>query len=684
MSDYPFLSTSLEVPWPELTIDHIVPDLREAMRRAETLLGELIARPAEALTYETSFGAYAEIVRVVGEPWGFVTHLESVLNTPDFRVAFKEVQPEVTRFFSSLPLNDALWTQLRAFGESPAVNTLDSVRQRHVQEVMADFCEAGADLSGDKKARLLEIDEELAKLTSQYSDHHLDSLNAFEMIVENEADLAGLPESARAAARDSAREKKLGSDAEPVWRFTLHAPSFVPFLRYAENRELRRRMVDGFYAMTTEPERANEPLVWKILGLRDEKARILGKPNFADVVLERRMATSGNAALEFEEGLFARIEGRFSAECAELQAFKNQTTGEDSLLEPWDLAFWQEKMRQAQCAFDEEALRPYFQVDRVVKGLFEITEELFGVRVVERTGDTKPPVWHPEVQVFDLRDVATDRAMGTFYTDWHPRETKRSGAWMTPLRTGDGTRPSLGAMAGNMTKPLGGKPALLLHDEVETIFHEFGHLLHHLLTEVSVPSLGGTDVAWDFVELPSQILENWCWERESLDRFARHHETGEPIPEELFQRLLATRTFRSASAMMRQLSFGRTDLLLHLQAAELIGRKVDLEDWWREENRGYFTPTGTAPRSNLRIFGHLFSDPVGYAAGYYSYMWADVLASDAFSRFEADGVMNPETGRAFRATVLSQGNSAPPQDLFRAFMGRDPDPEALLRSRGLA
>lgn len=684
MCAHPFLDSSFDIAWPDLTPDRIVPDMREAIRRAEILLAELIARPAESLDYENSFGAYAELSRVVSDAWGLVTHLESVLNTPAFRTAFKEAQPEVTRFFSSLPLNADLWRQLKAFAESPAVGALDAVRRRHVAEVVADFRDAGADLPAAEKIRLLAIDEELAKLTNQYSDNHLDSLNAFEMLIDNLDDLAGLPDSAVAAARESAKEKGLGSDEAPVWRFTLQAPSFMPFMRYCENRALRQRMADGFYSMATEDPRDNEPLLWQIVGLRDEQARILGKENFAEVVLARRMAGSGSTALNFEENLFTRVKPRFDQECAELAAFKAENGGGSDPMESWDLAFWSEKMRMAQCDFDEEALRPFFSVDRVIAGLFELTEELFGVRVVERTGADKPPVWSDDVHVYDLFDSQSGRAMGTFYTDWFPRDTKRSGAWMTPLRTGDGTKPSLGAMAGNMTKSLGGKPALLLHGEVQTVFHEFGHLLHHLLTEVEVPSLGGTEVAWDFVELPSQILENWCWERISLDRFARHHETGEPIPEKLFQNLLKTRTFRSASAMIRQLSFGRTDLLLHLEAARLVADQVDLDAWWLETNREYFTPTASAPRSNLRTFGHLFSDPVGYAAAYYSYMWADVLASDAFSRFKADGVMNPQTGRAFRQAILSKGNSAPPQDLFRAFMGRDPDAEALLRSRGLA
>ena len=682
--NHPFLSEAPNVPWPELTPERIFPDLSEALRRAEAQLAELLARSPEGLDYANSFGAYDELVRTVSEPWGLVSHLESVQNTPALREAYKKTQPLVTRFFSGLPLNPALWAQLKSYGESAAGAALDPVRRRHVEEVMADFRESGADLEEAKKARVLEIDETLARLTTEFGDNYLDTLNAFEMLVTDPADLAGLPPSAIAAARESAKEKGQGSEDSPVWRFTLQAPSFGPFVRYADRGERRRRMVEGYYALASEAPKDNEPILWEIIQLRHEKAGILGKANFADVVLERRMAKNGAAALAFEEDLHARIHERFQTECAALEAFRAEAEGTPpARMDSWDLAYWAEKMRQAQCAFDDEALRPYFSVERVIKGLFALTEELFGVRVVERTGSDKPPVWHPEVQVFDVFDSATERCCGTFFTDWHPRETKRSGAWMIPMRTGDGAaRPHLGGMCGNMTKPIGDQPALLLHDEVETVFHEFGHLLHHLLSDVEVPALGGTDVAWDFVELPSQIMENWCWERASLDRFACHHETGEPIPAELFEGLLRTRTFRAATMMMRQLLFGRTDLILHLATREFP--VPDLDAWWRELNADYLVPTANENRSNLRVFSHLFSEPVGYAAGYYSYMWADVLASDAFSRFAREGILNAGTGRAFREAILSKGNSAPPEALFRAFMGRDPDPEALLASRGLS
>lgn len=683
MTIHPFLSTALEVPWTELTPDRIVADMAAAISAAEADLASLIEQPLASASYASTFAAYETLVDRVSNAWGLVSHLESVDNTEAFRAAFKIAQPTVTRFFSGLPLNAELWSVLKAFGESAAVEALPAVQKRFVEEVMADFRESGADLPVAKKERLMAIAEELARITTEYGDNHLDTLNAFELMIDDKARLAGLPESARAAALQSAKEKGLGTAEAPVWRFTLHAPSFMPVMRYAEDRGLRQEMLQAYHALATEAPHDNEPLLWDILRLRQEKAEILGKANFADHVLSRRMAKNGRAALVFEEDLHSRIVTRFQQECDELKEFKARS-GDKTPMEAWDLAYWAEKMRQMQCSFDEESLRPYFQVNRVIEGLFALTEALFGVRVVERTGAEKPPVWHPDVQAFDIFDSQTGRHCGLFYTDWFPRETKRSGAWMTPLRSESGDKPSLGSMAGNMTRPLGDKPALLLHGEVETVFHEFGHLLHHLLSEVEVASLGGTDVAWDFVELPSQIMENWCWERESLDRFARHHETGEPIPEELLANLLKTKTFRSASFMMRQLSFGRTDLILHLQAAQLLAGKPSLDDWWRELNAGYLTPLSSPAQSNLRTFGHLFSDAVGYAAGYYSYMWADVLASDAFSRFEAEGVMNPETGRAFRECILSKGNSRPPEELFRNFMGRDPDPEALLKARGLA
>jgi oligopeptidase A len=420
--------------------------------------------------------------------------------------------------------------------------------------------------------------------------------------------------------------------------------------------------------------------------LRQEEAALLGRPHFADHVLQRRMAKSGGQALAFVEDLQRRAAPAFARECRELEEFKARCTGEPvGPLKAWEVAFWAEKLRRERYAFDDEALRPYLPMDRVIAGLFELAHRVFSLRITERPAGAVE-VWHPEVRYYDLHDTS-GRHLGSFYADWHPRESKRGGAWMGYLITGgpqpDGSRkPHLGYICGNLTPPADGRPALLTHREVETIFHEFGHLLHHLLGEVEVKSLNGVNVAWDFVELPSQIMENWCWERESLDLFARHHETGAPIPEEIFTRMTAARNFRSACGTMRQVQFAKMDLLLHTRTEEFLGD--ELEARIRAAVQDTMIPTEPPGRTILLRFNHLFSDAVGYAAGYYSYKWAEVLDADAFTRFKREGIFNATTGADFVRHILSRGNSADPAELYRSFMGRDPELNALLERSGLA
>jgi oligopeptidase A len=398
------------------------------------------------------------------------------------------------------------------------------------------------------------------------------------------------------------------------------------------------------------------------------------------------MAGSGARALAFIEDFQLRAAPAFARECRELEEFKaRQTGGTPGRLAPWEIMFWSERLRKERYAFDEEALRPYFPMDRVIAGLFELARRVFGLRISERQAGTAD-VWHPDVRFYDMVDGA-GRAVGSFYADWYPREAKRGGAWMNYLLTGgpraDGSRaPHLGLICGNMTPPAEGRPALLTHREVETVFHEFGHLLHHLLGEVPVKSLNGVNVAWDFVELPSQIMENWCWEREGLDLFARHHETGAPIPEEMFAKMVAAKNFRSACATMRQVAFAKMDLLLHMRTDEFAG-DGELEPALRRAVAECLVPTEPPAPTIVRRFTHLFADPVGYAAGYYSYKWAEVLDADAFTRFKREGVFNAQVGARFVEAILSRGNSAEPAELFREFMGRDPDPQALLRRCGL-
>jgi len=458
-------------------------------------------------------------------------------------------------------------------------------------------------------------------------------------------------------------------------------------MTYLEDDALRHEMWSAATRVGAQPPHDNTPLISRILALRAEKAALLEKSHFADLTLERRMAKTGRRALEFMTDLQQRAAPAFAQETGELEEFKAQITGQPrARLAPWELAFWSEKLRRAQYDFDEEALRPYFPMDAVIEGMFELVKRVFGLRVVERQVDGEIETWHPEVKFYDLFD-GRGRPLGSFYADWHPRESKRGGAWMNYVITGgprpDGSRaPHLGLICGNMTPPAEGRPALLTHREVETVFHEFGHLLHHLLGEVEIKSLNGVNVAWDFVELPSQIMENWTWERESLDLFARHHETGAPIPRAIFEKMIAAKNFRSASAIMRQVAFAKMDLLMHMRTAEFAAES-DVEPKVRALIDDCMIPTEPPAPTIVKRFSHIFSDPVGYAAGYYSYKWAEVLDADAFTRFKREGLFNSKVGSEFVAHVLSRGNSADPTELFRAFMGREPDLNALLQRSGL-
>ncbi len=684
--DNPFLDRSFQIPWSQLTADRVGPAIEAALAGAEAALARIAALPVGSVDYQNTFLALEQATELLNESWAKVTHLTTVADAAPLRDAHNAMLPKVSAFFAKIPLNAEVWLRLKAAAAHPSVASLQGEHRRFVDETMADFRQQGADLPADKKARLEAVQGELAQLTQKYSENVLDATNAWELLVTDPARLAGLPPHARESARQSALGKGQGTEAAPVWRFTLHGPSQEPVMLYADDAELRRQVWSAAAAVGREGAHDNRGLIQRILALRHEKAALLGQPHFADLVLQRRMAKSGAAALAFIEDLHGRVKAAFARECRELEAFKaEQAKSAPAPLAPWETAFWAERLRRSRYDFDEEQLRPYFPLPGVLAGLFEITGRVFGIRVTERPAGAVE-VWHPEVKFYDVHDQA-GRHLGSFYADWHPRESKRGGAWMNYLVTGGpvagGPRaPHLGLMCGNMTPAQGGQPALLTHREVETIFHEFGHLLHHLLGEVQIKSLNGVNVAWDFVELPSQIMENWCWERASLDLFARHHGTGETIPAALFQRMIAARNFRSASATMRQLAFARMDLDLHLHAAEYAAG--DVSPRLQALLRDYLVPTEPPAPTIENRFTHIFSDPTGYAAGYYSYKWAEVLDADAFTRFKREGIFNAEVGREFVTKVLSRGNSADPMRLFTDFMGRPPDLSALLLRAGLA
>ncbi len=699
----PFLDPQFAIRWSQLTPEHIETDMRTALTEARDNIAAIIAQDPACLSYETTIWALEKAAETLNRGWGRLNHLDSVADSPAQRAALNAILPEVSEFFSSLYLNQQLWQVIKSYGQSEAVATLTPVQQRHVAETLRDFQESGADLDEPLRRRLAEIDAALAVTTKQYSENVLDATNAWSLVITDAERLRGLPESAIAAAAANAKAKQQQDGQEPTapaWRFTLHYPSMAPIMQHAEDESLRREVWQASVAVGALAPHDNAPLVREILTLRAEKAQILGHTHFADLTLQRRMARTGGQALAFIEDLHQRVTEPFAKEHQQLCALKARELGlSDAELEPWEFGYWSEKRRKQLYDFDDEQLRPYFPVNAVMDGMFQLASALFGIRISSLPTQYREPgspemsddvveVWHPEVSFYAIHDSATNEHLGSFYADWHPREPKRGGAWMNQLTTGsppqDGMprQPHLGLIIGNMSPPIDGQPALLTHREVETIFHEFGHLLHGLLSDVAVPSLSGTNVPWDFVELPSQLMENFCWSRASLDFFARHHRTGEPIPEELFQKMRNARNDMSATACMRQLAFGKLDLELHMHWSQWQ-HHTDLDALERELLADYRTAFKTTAPGMFRRFNHLFSSPTGYAAGYYSYKWAEVLDADAFTRFENEGVLNPATGHAFRQHILSQGNSQPVEQLYRNFMGRDPQLEPLLRRSGL-
>ena len=689
----PFLDTGLNIAWSRLTPDRARTEIRKAIESAQSAVKAICA--VQEPTYENTFAALEASGAELMRGWLRLSHLQSVMDSPELREVVNELMPEVVIYSSGVTLNPQLYAVLKKAAAQPWVNTLSPVKQRFITETLADFRENGAELEATQKGRYAEITTKLAQLSQSFGEYVLDSTNAWEYISSDINELEGLPQSALDAARADALSKGYGSEEAPQWCFTLQFTSVQPVLTFAENEGLRSRV---WHAMNDKGTGKfdTQAFIHEIMQLRVEKAAMLGYERYSDYVTSRRMAGSGTTALNFINSLHDRVKAPFFAEQEEIRRFAEQSSGtEIPVMKPWDIGYWSEKRRKALYDFDSEELRPYFPMQGVLEGMFSIYSGLYGIRFEQRPtaciseGEELPKgtveVWHPEVLYYEVYDEQTHEHLGSFYADWYPRDSKRGGAWMNclscgrPPIAGSPRIPHLALMCGNMSRPVGNTPALLTHREVETVFHEFGHLLHQILSDVEVESLAGCNVAWDFVELPSQINENWCWESEALDRFARHWQTGAPLPAELKSKMLAARNCGAATFAMRQLCFGKLDLELHTNTASYQGR--DIEEIDREILADYRIATTEPANSALRCFSHIFDG--GYESGYYSYKWAEMLEADAFSRFAQEGIFNPETGRAFRRCILSQGNSRPAAELYRDFMQRDPDPEAMLRRSGI-
>jgi oligopeptidase A len=672
ITDNPLLTERFPIQFDAIKAENVQPAIDLLLEQMKRRLADL-SGPGIPRTYENILLGLDKMTEPLDFAMAVVRHLEAVATTPELRAAYNAVQEPVSMFYTSIPLDTNLWSAIKTVDNGAVIAELAPVHKRFLKKTMSGFRRSGADLDAAGKQKLETIEVELTKATTKFSENVLDATNAFELLITEESKLAGLPESALMMARESAKAK-----GKEGWRLTLQGPSYTAAMTYLDNRPIRRELWEAYNTRAASGAYDNRELLITILRLRREKARLLGYRDFADLVLEDRMAHLGEQAQAFLEDLHSKTQPFFERENRSL-AEMGKTIGYEEM-QPWDVSYVAEKQRKALYDFDEEELRPYFELNRVVAGMFDIFSRVLGIKVIEEPGI---PGWDPAVKYYRVEDASAGELLGGFYTDWFPRENKRGGAWMDSLVIGDPEKgqPHLGLICGNLTPPVENIPSLLTHREVETIFHEFGHLLHHILSRVPVRTLAGTNVPWDFVELPSQIMENWCAEQEALQLFARHYKTGEAIPGELFEKMKRARTFRSANAQMRQLGFGIVDLKLHREYNPEQGG--DVMAYAREILAAFAPAPLPADYAMIASFTHLFSSPVAYGAGYYSYKWAEVLDADAFSRFRREGIFSTATGQDYRRQILERGDSADPAELYRSFMGRDPDANALFERLGL-
>ena len=660
--------------------EHVKPAIESLLNSGRDLIARLTAATTPA-TWQDFAGALADGLEPLGRAWGVVGHLHSVNDVPAWREAYNEMLPEVSRFYAELGQNLQLFEKYKALRNSPEYASLSREQKKVVDNEVRDFQLSGAELPEDQKPRFQAIMEELSQLSAKFAENLLDATNAFAEIVTDEAALAGLPDEVRQAARDAA--EKAGVEG---WKFTLHAPSYGPVMQYADDRALRARLYRAyatraaeFHDGSSKPEWDNTPVIQRMLELRQEDARMLGFANFAEVSLAPKMADTPEQVLAFLRELAAKARPFAEKDIAELRAFAKDELGIADF-QPWDAAYASEKLLQKRYAFSEQEVKQYFTEPKVLAGLFKVIESLFTVRVKPDSA----PVWHEDVRFFRLETPAGE-LVGQFYLDLYARETKRGGAWMDEARarrrTAHGIEKPVAYLNCNFARPVGGKPAIFTHDEVITLFHETGHGLHHLLTrgeELGVSGIHG--VEWDAVELPSQFMENYCWEWDVLQGMSAHVDSGEPLPRALFDKRLAARNFQSCMMAVRQIEFSLFDMLIHCAFDPHSGSTVmDVLNEVREEVAVLIPPEWHRfPNSFSHIFGG------GYGAGYFSYKWAEVLSADAYAAFEEAGdPFDATVGQRFLDEILAVGGSRPALESFKAFRGREPSVDALLRHSGM-
>ncbi len=676
----PLLNMTGLPPFSEIRPEHVEPAIDTLLAEGRALCEKLLDA-TDQYTWDNLIQPLEDHDDRLGRAWSPVSHMNSVVNSDALRDAYNACLPKLSEYGTEMGQNSRLYQAYRQIRESAEFERLDAAQQKIIENALRDFHLSGVDLAEAQKNRFKDIRQQLSKLTTRFEENVLDATHAWDRLVSDESRLSGLPDSARALARQAAEQKE-----KDGWLFTLDFPSYYAVMSYADDRELRREMHEAYVTRASDqgPNAGkwdNSELMADIVALRHELAQLLGYASYAERSLATKMADSPERVLGFLRDLASRSKPVGEAELQELKDFARDKYGVEDL-QPWDMTYYSEKLRQHTYAITQEQLNPYFPETRVIPGMFEVVKRLYGIDI-QQVEDVD--VWHPDVRFYEIRDAGGE-LRGQFYLDLYTREHKRGGAWMDDCisrkRRADGSvQTPVAYLTCNLTQPLGDDPALFTHDEVITLFHEFGHGLHHMLTRIDHLGVSGINgVAWDAVELPSQFMENWCWEKEALAVIAGHYRSGEPLPDELYEKMHAAKNFQAGIIMLRQLEYALFDFRLHLEYDPQQGARVqEILDEVRDE----VAVIKPAPYNRFQhSFTHIFAG--GYAAGYYSYKWAEVLSADAFSLFEEQGIFNREVGEKFLHTVLEQGGTREPMELFVDFRGREPQIEALLRHSGIA
>ncbi|MFC5079188.1 Oligopeptidase A [Vibrio thalassae] len=676
----PLLTFTDLPPFSQIKPEHVKPAVEQAIEACRAKIDQVLEGNANP-TWDNVVAPIEQIDDKLSRLWSPVSHMNSVMNSDELREAYESCLPILSEYGTWVGQHKGLYEAYKAIKASDAFNALSQAQQKTIKDSLRDFELSGIGLPADEQHRYGEISKRMSELGSQFSNNVLDATMGWTKHITDEKELAGMPESALAAAKAAAEAKELEG-----YLLTLDIPSYLPVLTYCDNQELRKELYEAYVTRASDrgPNAGkwdNTEIIAEQLKLRHEIARLLGFGTYSEKSLATKMAESPAQVLGFLNDLATKAKPQGEREVEELRQFAEKEFGVTEL-NLWDIAYYSEKQKQHLFQFSNEELRPYFPESKVVSGLFEVLNRVFGMQIKEREGvDT----WHESVRFFDIFD-STDTLRGSFYLDLYAREHKRGGAWMDECRVRridlDGElQTPVAYLTCNFNKPVGGKPAMFTHDEVVTLFHETGHGIHHMLTKIDTGAVSGINgVPWDAVELPSQFLENWCWEEDALAFISGHYETGEPLPKQMLDKMLAAKNFQSAMFILRQLEFGLFDFTLHTEYDPDIGARV-LETLAEVKSKVAVLPSLEWNRFS-HSFGHIFAG--GYSAGYYSYLWAEVLSSDAYSRFEEEGIFNKETGQSFLNNILEMGGSEEPMELFKRFRGREPEIDALLRHSGIS